>query len=448
MVGDPQAPVYGSPFPTKPSQVLSPKGYNAQGSTVEAELGVSQGRNQQHETKQYIEISRKPVASRSHERKTDAKQPDNVSNRRQSPTNASFYTPPMNTPSVGTSTSFLAMDPSTEERGHVSDDIVQLPSVPLRKTPEVYSSLSPDILERQLVQTKDSESSLSSSNSTGTVIVKRNRDGKKRASYSAFPTIPHPSSSKPSLSLSTPPKSTTKEPIDQTSSVSPSSPSSPISPPPTATSADRRTSSAPMYANLQQASQSSVNLQYPVIRPPSASASWVEPPTSTPSRDPRAIERSHERWNPHLSTVQSEGTGSQSEGRSSRSMWLPDSSRVSKSSSMILNGRGSSDLPGIPSPPVSERNPDIPLIPSPPRVHRRDFTGSTIRVVTEQEDTVPKLQPIPGSRGSEHLGVPSASEENRNNAITRPSSRASFFRESIPAWAKYVHQRYPVYSFD
>jgi len=438
MIGDPQAPIYGSPFPTKPSQILSPKGYTSQGSTAGAEPVVSHGRNTTGETTQYVGGSNNISNEQKGDRNTGNKQFNDISSRRQSSTNASFYTPPTNTPGLDTSTSFLAMDQPVEESGRMSDDIVQLPSVPLRKgLSGAYTSDSYHALERQPVQAKDSESSLSSTNSTGTVIVKKNRDGKKRASYSAFPNTRRSSFSKSNTSLSTPQKSTAEDSSAQILQGSPASSSSPVSPSFT-TTPERRTSSAPMYASLQAASQSSVNLQYPVIRPPSASASWIEPSTSAVQKPQRAIERQHDRWNPHLSTVQSEGTGSQSEERSSQSMWLPDSSRVSKSSSTVLNGRGSSDTPTISSPPVPERSPDLPPLPSPPPIQRRDFTGSTIRVVTESEDPVPKLQPIPGSRGSEHLVIPSASQENRNGVTTRPGSRASFFRDSIPAWAKCV----------
>ncbi len=52
IVGDPQAQVYGSsPFPTKPSQILSPREYKEQGSTFGPEVDVSRGRSLRSETK-------------------------------------------------------------------------------------------------------------------------------------------------------------------------------------------------------------------------------------------------------------------------------------------------------------------------------------------------------------------------------------------------------------
>lgn len=161
----------------------------------------------------------------------------------------------------------------------------------------------------------------------------------------------------------------------------------------------------------------------------------VESPNFIPRRPSATLERHQDRWNPHLSTVPSEGTGSQSEGRSSHTTWLPDSSSVSKSSFTAAKARGSSDIPPLPSPPPARESSDLAPLPNPSAVPRRDATGSTIRVVNDPEEDLPTpLPPIPGSRGSEYLGV--ASADNRHSVVTKRGSRASFFRDSIPAWAK------------
>lgn len=163
--------------------------------------------------------------------------------------------------------------------------------------------------------------------------------------------------------------------------------------------------------------------------------SRVEPPDTTSRQPSRTLERNQDRWNPHLSTVPSEGTGSHSEGRSSHTTWLPESSRVSKSSFTAMNSRGSSDMPPLQSPPPAREGSNLPPLPNPPIFPRRDVTGSTIRMVNQSEDDLPTpLPPIPGSRGSEYLGV--APRDNRHSVVTKRGSRASFFRDSIPAWAK------------
>lgn len=440
LVGEPQAPIYGSPFPTKPSQILSPRSYGGQGPSEGAQLAVPHSLKPSNETRAVIEDT--PTVATSRNLQEDPGNEDHehdVPTIQRFSTDASYHTSSSLTTGMDPSTSFLEDEEPEEESGRLSDDIVQLPSV--RSRAETFgpltssNTLNPSF--RQPVATKESDSSLSSSNSTGTVIVKRNRHGGKRASYSAFPTVARPSSSRSNLSVSPPQKSASKEPEERYSQISPVSPISPDSPE-FAGPSERRISSVPMYTNLQAASHSSLNLQYPVIRPPSASASWVEAPTSAPQRVPRIPDRNPDRWNPHLSTVpsvRSEATGSQSEGRNSQHTWL-ESSRVSKaSSSMGANARGSSDLPPIPSPQRYTGNVDTEPLPSPPPIHPRNYTGSTIRVVDEQEDRPLDVPPtIPGSRDSTHLDVPSA--DNRNSVVTRPSSRASFFRDSIPAWAK------------
>lgn len=429
IIGDPQAQIHASsPFPTKPSHILSPKVYDGQGSTIGPSLGVSNGREPQIETKNDIEDQLNTVTP---------PQPRSGS----LDTKDGFYTPMQGTiPEPDTNTSFPAMEEDIDNNdSRVSDDVVQLPSIsPGLESSELYGTANPREAARQPAS-KDSDASLSSSNSTGTVIVKRTRDGRGRGSYSAFPNTARPGSSKSNLSLSTAPKPITRDMGGVDSPISPISPSSPISPG-YAMPQERRVSSVPMYANLHASSQNSVNLQYPVIRPPSASASWVEPPNPIPRRPSRTLERHQDRWNPHLSTVPSEGTGSQSEGRSSQTTWLPDSSRVSKSSFTAAKARGSSDMPPLPSTSPVRESSDLPPLPNPPAVYQRDVTGSTIRVVNDPEDDLPTpLPPIPKSRGSEYLGV--ASGDTRYSVVTKRGSRASFFRDSIPAWAKAYYAR-------
>ena len=263
IIGDPQAQIHASsPFPTKPSHILSPKVYDGQASTFAPGLGLSNGREPQSETNDDTEdplITATPSQLRSGN-------PD---------TRDAFYSPMQGIiPGPDTSTSSLEMDEGVYNSiSRVSDDIVQLPSIsPGPESAEIYGTANPRDAPRQPAS-KDSDTSLSSSNSTGTVIVRKTRDGRARASYSAFPNTARPGSSKSNLSLSTPQKSITRDLGGVDSPVSPISPSSPVSLD-YALPHERRISSVPVYANLHASSQNSVNLQYPVIRPPSASASW------------------------------------------------------------------------------------------------------------------------------------------------------------------------------
>ena len=259
IIGDPQAPIYESnPFPTKPYQILSPGFNDGQGLTLGPRVGALRSRESQSEIENDIEEPLSTAALHTQHRSRGADATD------------AFHTPTQG----NTSTSFLAMDEGIENNfSRLSDDIVQLPSIaPGFESSEPYRTANRMDAPRPPVS-KDSDGSLSSSNSTGTVIVKRHRDGRKRASYSAFPSTARPGSSKSNLSSSTPQKLATEDAGDEYSPVSPISPS-PLITPNNAITHERRVSSVPLYAKMHVSSQDSVNLQYPIIRPPSASASW------------------------------------------------------------------------------------------------------------------------------------------------------------------------------
>ena len=411
LVEEPHHPsIYGSsPYPSKPSHVL----YPGPGSPPGAGVGVSYG----FDPSQRIENPgngatsryRPPIYEERHD--GSSTQPPSTT----APLHESRDSIPMHT-----STSF-----KTDEIGRVSKEIVHHPAI-----------------KHNPVIPKESDSSLSSSNSTGTVVVRRNRNGGKRASYSAFPSM-RPSSSTSNISISNPQRPSTKDAAGDVSKVSPISPIIPSAPSSSSSAAlvERRASSVPVYGNLGAADHSTPRIQYPVILSPEASASWAESPIVAPQRAQQPSERAQGRWNPHLSTVQSirsEGSGSQSDERTNQSMWLSDSSRLSKaSSSMMTNVRVSSELAPATSLIPSSNMPPLPTLP--PLKHR-DLTGSpTVRAVTEQDHEMPKmLSTIPASRDSQAGPTPG---NNRNSITTQRGSRASFFRDSIPAWAKAYYAR-------
>lgn len=264
LVGNSQAQVHASsPFPTKHSHILSPKVYDGQGSALGPGLDAPNNWEPQSGTENDPEDPRNTATSYSQHPSRSARTKD------------AFYPPTQGTiPGSDTSTSFATMDEGFENStSRLSDDIVHLLSIsPGLESSEWRATANPSDAPRQPAS-KDSDGSLSSSNSTGTVIVTRNRDGRKRTSYSAFPYTARPGSSKSNQSSSTPEKPVTRDTGGRNSPVSPISPSSPVSSG-HAMHQERRTSSIPLYTSLHTSSQNSLNLQYPVIRPPSASASW------------------------------------------------------------------------------------------------------------------------------------------------------------------------------
>lgn len=307
------------------------------------------------------------------------------------------------------------------------DEIVELPSVAsgldtLDSTASIPNTPQEPSYQQsqQPVVPKSSDGSLSSADSTGTVIRTRPRDRPTRAFYSAFPNSIRsstPRSNIPWGSVTTPTKSDTGSSELDTSPVSPVSPVSPESP--ASSHAQPLTSHRTVSLARSDVSEG-INVQYPIVRPPTASGSWAETSENAPKRPSRNPARNPNRWNPHLSTVESEGMTD----RSSGSLYFAGSSRNSR------------------APNSRTDTPPLPVFPRPAYGHRRDVTESTIRVVNEQEDVVTGLAPVPGSRSSTRLSIFSSNSDrgNRRSAIhsPRPSSRGSFFRDSIPGWARSV----------
>ena len=509
-----------APQPTKPSHILAPQPLHAASGPPSPYEIVARAQSRLSEHTRDTWIPSKATRAR----KGEAANTPNTSSRQEEDfgdphADAAFYTssaddsslvlepdqhtktsyfPSTMRPDLDTNTSFLeprASDESSDKGRPSGESVLQLPSVPPRATEIGYavssaitepsaaeyptvppraeghgnpqqSSLRGPLTERQPLN-KDSDTSLGSVNSTGTTVVKKPRDGKKRASYSAFPSASHsrPNSSKSSLpstnqAWSTPTKPQRNNSEDSAAPVSPVSPSSPIS---ETYATARPISSIPAYTSLQEANSKNTDVQYPIIEPPRASGSWAE--TSTPpQRPPKPIVERPDRWNPHLSTVQSVGSSSPTADRSSQGTWPLDSSRGSKSSSNLTkwSPRISTDFPPVPrrsaefspskevaeSPPIPPFNPT--RLKSPPPVRQSGFTGSMIRKVDEDESVAPDFRPVlPAPQPSQTNVSPniqtlsSKPQEQRKGSATsnRRGSSTSFFTDSIPAWAKSYYAR-------
>ena len=408
LVEDSDVPIYGeSPFPVKPSQILEPPHqyphdpFCTDGPVTEqAPSHVPTSYYQQREpSKRDVPLAHPPLV----------------------PLSLSAHSRPA-VPAVTLRhelRSIRPLDPPSQGVQFQADDHDH--------TRPHSSSAAPaqDLIPDRQPSSKDSDTSLSSTNSTGTVIVRKSKDGKKRASYSAFPYAYRPGSSTSDLST-------------------------PSSQNPRPESSDPHGSSALANTGQQLETSTLAKIQYPVIRAPSASGSWAESSTS-PLQIPA---RSATRWNPHLSTVPSERASRMSLDRSSHGTALADSLRASKSSN-IPSPLSSSDGPHDPDignpeykifaqdhamvSPLQDPSGAFPL---PPPIHQRDATGSTIRVVNAEEDaSLQTLSANPGSNGSADIGSSGIVNNRTSVVMTRSGSRASFFKNSIPAWAKAYYGR-------
>lgn len=426
IIGDPNAQIYNSsPFPTLPAHFLPPKGGSRQGAVFDDNISVSDDDGLSDEADQDIPATA-PLRIRK-SKVIDTEQDDsnglgNPSFSNQSPSPLSSTAPrtvPQTiTPDFNVTNQDLSMTHSVRD-GWISDEIVQLPSVPRRNEALGSHRHTQDftpIPTQTPILSKSSDNSLSSAESTGTVI--RTKPKPARYSYSAFPNYHRPSSSRSNAS-----SSTSLKPVSDQSGEddrSPSSPESQISPilSSFSTPDTRRTPSIAAAATFQPA-QNGITVQYPVVRPPTASGSWAESTLPAPARPPRTTNRHSDRWNPHLSVVHSEET----EDGYHSTMWLPDSREVSVTNSSSCNSRTG-----------------ILAHPQPSYSRSRDTTDSTIRVVHEENELTALPEPTPGSRHSGYYTVQprNSVRDKRRPLQTRPSSRGSFLRDSIPAWARYV----------
>lgn len=377
IIGDPHAPIYsGTPFPTHPSQVLPPKTTSASGAVLDK--GVS---SEHDPTDVYESSPRRTTPSPTANTKDDG----NDLSGRSGETSAqhALGSSQRLSPSFRVTREAKGEEDSTQEgftaksdvEDRPSDEIVQLPSVGHRSKSQLFTQNVVRSPYQQPVLPKSSDNSLSSSDSAGTVI-RKHPERPTRPFYSAFPNFIRPGSSKSNStqSLSTPVRTDIVPTRDDTSPVSPVSPISPESQIPDSEQAT--TSHRAVSVSRPDASSP---VQYPVIRPPTASGSWAESTEAPPAPPPRNPFRS--RWRNPLSTVESVGMTD----RSSGSLRLADSSHASKISNRTANSQS--------------KTPPLPVLPLSSHPPRRDVTGSTIRMVNEERDTFnTNLAPVPGSR--------------------------------------------------
>lgn len=425
IIGDPLATIYSStPFPTHPSHILSPKSTRPSGAVLE-EVGVS---DQEHITENIPAKDTRTTTVKGKE--TDDSEDANSGS---SPTpwplrnsrhlSSTLDVSPNKEQDFNANGRGFTMEQGTND-DRLSEEIVQLPSV--GSGPDAlgwHSFTHSQTSQQQPVVAKSSDASLSSAESSGTVIRTKAGDRPNRASYSFFPSPIRQEDFRPNSSSDSP--STPVNPSLRNTQID-SSLVSPVSPESSTTSAIPPTSSYRAVSLPRPDVQDNVNVQYPIIQPPTASGSWAESSEPATAQLPSRTANRSRWWKPHLSTVESVGMTD----RSSGSQQFAGSTRVSRDSTGVLNSRS--------------ETPPLPVFPRSAYPLRRDITTSTIRVVNEQDDHIGStLAPVPGSRSSARFSIFSGSSrgENRRSGLQqtmRPSSKGSFFRDSIPAWARYV----------
>ena len=439
VIGDSDAKVYASsPFPTQPSHILIPD--TRQPKVVfEDPHAVSAQRNPTTPDTESVN----PINSS--KGKEIAQPRQNYGSRPSSPVlDASNHSPPASATPLSKPPALVAktrkkraMDYGDDEDGRYSDEIIQLPSVDyagsyrLPETTEHDDRYARKPLDQgehpssQVVAAKVSDSSLSTNESTDTVIKSMVQSPPPRGSYSIFPQEPE-ARQRPILrhTFSNPlrshPPHHDEASLSPVSSASPSSGGSPVSPVSDHTP-ERRLHSTSLQA--EPSASEEPEIQYPIIRPPRASGSWAQSSVNVPKRKSVRLSdgSGSNRWTPQLSMIESEATGN----RNSGSVRLVGSDQPSYRSSMAVDMSSSSSNTHLQRPQPALRR-------------SRDITGSTIRMVGEEEgDTLSDMRsPALRSQASGYLSQ--RGDISRSNSIlsTGPGSRGSFLRDSIPAWAR------------
>ncbi|KAL2007248.1 hypothetical protein VTN00DRAFT_8686 [Thermoascus crustaceus] len=390
------ADVYASsPYPTKPEHVLLPKPGKGQGYD-DAGFGVSDApRNLSSATGRVEKSLPDPVApGKLHDETAEVVRPPitptikHVAQESSSSSASSQLLPPP--PSIADALSSSSSSPNVIPIGPPSSPNL----VPLNtSSPNIVpiGSSSPNFVRER------SGSSISSLNSLGTVI--RTYLGATQWDGVAFS---EGSNSQPQSLRSSPPVRGPGSPRSTSPFALPSADSNGSRP---ATASSHRT---PSISEIQAFVDSGIAIQYPTIRAPSAS-SWADSASSVPVPSPLRLmsDRSSARWNPNLSTIQSD--------------WTEEHQL-----SLATPSLGSS-LPE-------------PARPAPARVSNK---SSSIRPVHDAEgdehpDYLTNLATSQHRRTNSafHSSNSSGSRENSLQSVRRTGSGSSLVINTIPVWAR------------
>jgi len=442
MVGDSDAKVYAStPYPTRESHILSPPGPRL----FEPDVSVSYEHQPPTpatppppQTPDHIKAtgraqssSRAHYGSDSESSPLDTESPSSLDAKK--PSQASDFP------------SSLGVDRPDMDGGFVyaerpSQKIIQLPTVFGRSDgrglnlgpPPPIPQKSDSRPSLRAIASVASQLSVDSAGSTDTVIKSNVSGPPPRGSYALF-ALPasRPNSSRSTRSFSAPARPADIEirrvSLSPVSSTSPTSPVSPLSPEAaTFDSAPQGLYRLPQFARSETAINSEEpTLHYPEIRAP------VIPRTTPGFMIPRRPVGGHartasERGITHLSTIFSES----SDEKSSASDGRRDTMMDGVTSSVIVDRSSGTSY-------------HYPMPPKPAFARSRDVTGSTIRVVNEEEEESSDLpSPLRAGQDSSLYGQPTAARDANGKShygLTRQGtgSRGSFLRDSIPAWARY-----------
>ncbi|KAH0559715.1 hypothetical protein GP486_003764, partial [Trichoglossum hirsutum] len=470
-----------SPFPTRPSQVLSPKGFNRQGYAVpklpesQQERVSDAGPAFPHPNSAYSPTSSPPFdlfddeslkpahlsprpkhkgKGKERERETGTLRSVNASDSSQGdaarfradiaslPKPSGRHGPPYHgaeRAASGQPSPSSHLLPPRAYRSAMRDEaatglgishphhVVHAPEPPTNAVAGLAQSRSPTL---SAFAPADSSGAAKSHRSRSSFSPSRSSDAADAAKgpqYSPFPSAQTSLRRRSSSVTTPPPRANPERSTDSLASASVAS---------QASSSHRSilVRAVPSDDALKAAAAGGAAIQYPTVRPPSAQGSWAGSSITIPKR-PRMTERTSPRlhqWNAQPPTPQSASVRTSQQtypGLTSPRHVSPTNTEPRDSSSMSF---------------VVAKFPSDSALNTMQRQFassQRDVTGSTIRVVYESDeygDTVRDLRsPVTES--------PRFAESPRNTGSdlhrTDSTSGSSFVSGGIPMWARYFHRR-------
>ncbi|KAF2491530.1 hypothetical protein BU16DRAFT_121022 [Lophium mytilinum] len=457
IVEDPGAQIYGkSPFPSNPAQLLPPRKAPA-GYAFEDRGARVSDRNDATNTVPNPETINTLVPKPLQPRRADRSSASTTSDA-DTVVNNSPFSPSSSRFSTGTTP---PVSPTAPGHERLSDLGTLQESAPSPKRSTIRAVIPSFSSEGHALTPRASAASLASTASSETFTYRAHED--RRPSSSSNPRVPL---TPPLRSHRRPPPTGSNGKKKQASSInrvplkpalkssSESLASSDLSyeyDRPRSSSSPTLSSSPPIYAARQVSLESGVRVQFPIVRPPSASGLFAESRVlpKHPSRMNNRASQVHQ-WSSQLSTIASESERGSNAG----------SQQISDRGSQLASYRSSQSVEHPrPSAPIPRRQTISSVASSDNAVYNSEPTDSSVSVPLPLFS--PSLRPEEGRESDEHRDVVSPLQSpplrqqrsgylsRHNSNDSRPGSRpgssqsdfANFIASTIPAWARVYYRR-------
>ena len=452
IVDQPDAQIYSkNPFPSHPSQILLPRNvpgytFGDRGFRVSDRNSGTSAVLKSKPIDTLVPRPLQPWKANRHSTSTSISDADTIVNSPSFPSTSSRF-------SQGTTPRSSPTPYENESAGTLK----VLEGLPREKRPTIRAVIPSDSSAGHALTPRASAASLASSASSDTPTLRENN--RRTGSSTSNPPVPPPKSHKRCPSASSNHKKKKQASSTGKLPVKPILKNSTESFAYSYTSSERpRSSSSPpssTHAARQVTLENGVRIQFPIVRPPSASGLWVESRVlpKNPARMNNRSSQVVDQWSSQLSTIPSESERGSQSVHGSQSITEVSGPSGQLPRRQTIASTVSSD--GVdPSSEPTDSSVSIPLPLFSPALQPPDGRDSD-----EYHDAVSSLQSPQDGRDSDErhdtvspLQSPPLKQQrsgylSRNNSDARPGSSrpgssqsdfANFIASTIPAWARYL----------